>query len=36
MLGKSCPVGFLLLLLYFVPSKLCVPFQFGIYGRMWN
>ena len=38
LLGKSSPLGFLLVLIYLMPSFkiVCVPFPFGVLGRMWN
>ena len=37
MLGKSCPLGFLLVMFLFsAVSIICVPFPFGVYGRMSN
>ena len=37
MLGKSCPLGFLLVpFLFSAVLIVCVPLPFGVYGRLWN
>ena len=37
LLGKSCPLGFpLILFLFYAVLIVCIPFPFGGCGRMWN
>ena len=37
LLENSCPLGFpFILFLFYAVLSVCVPFPFGVWGRMWN